>query len=345
MKPIVLVIVGPTASGKSALAVTLAREFGGEVISADSRQVYRGLDIGSGKITVTEMQGVPHHLLDITNLYPTSDGRAREQFSVAEYQQLATEKIEEILTRGKLPIICGGTGLYVSAIVDDIVLPEVPPNPPLRAELAKVSSEVLFEKLKTLDPKRASTIDRHNPRRLVRAIEIASALGRVPRLARHDPALAPYEFIELGISLPDGILRQKIHDRLVTRLEQGLIEEVVNLHKHGVSWERLDELGLEYRYIARYLQNQLTREQMLEQLELAIWHYAKRQLTWFKRDRRIIWLPASGPKPLDQQAVDYLQEKLGAPSQAAKKRGKSANRRRDGATNLSDRKIRGDAKQ
>lgn len=308
-KPLVIVILGPTASGKSEWAVRLAKKFNGEVISADSRQVYRGLDIGSGKVekdsNLSESckliadsychRGIPHHLLDVAD--------PREQFTVADYKKLAAAKIEEISARGKMPILCGGTGLYIKAVVDNLALPAVPPNPPLRAALAKLSTADLFARIRELDPARAATIDRHNPRRLIRAIEISEAGGgevesssdfAFPGDDRSKAELLsaePYNFLQIGIRVAPEELREKIRIRLFARIrEQGMIEEAALLYNNGVPWKRLEELGLEYRYVARYLQNQISREELGEQLELAIWHYAKRQMTWFKRDHRIVWL-------------------------------------------------------
>lgn len=278
-KPLVLVILGPTSSGKSALAIGFARVLGGEVISADSRQVYRELDLGSGKVTVAEMAGIPHHLLDVAD--------PRDQFSVADYQKLATQKIAEILARGQRPIVCGGTGLYIRSLVDNLELPEVPPDLAQRREWENQSPEKLFEKLEKLDPARAATIDRHNPRRLIRALEIARALGHVPPLG----SLAPkWGFVQIGVTWPEAELRRRIHDRLQDRLARGLIEEVATLKRDGLSAERLESLGLEYRYVGRHLAGKLNRAEMETELELAIWHYAKRQLTWFRRDYRIYWL-------------------------------------------------------
>ncbi len=278
-KPKILVIVGPTSSGKSDLAVKLAKRLNGEVISADSRQVYRGLNIGSGKITEKEKQGVPHHLLDVAS--------PRRAFSVVQYQKLANKKIEEILKRKRLPIIVGGTGFYIQAIVDGLVLPEVKPDHALRSQLSKLNKQELFNKLRQLDPARAETIDKHNPRRLIRAIEIAETMGQNPKIKKLPP---PYEFVMLGIKLSPEILQQKIKARLRQQLKLGLIKEVEELHQSGLSWQRLESLGLEYKYLALYLQNKITKTEMIGQLSLAIWQYAKRQLTWFKRDQRIIWL-------------------------------------------------------
>ena len=300
-----LVIVGPTASGKSDLAVRLAKQFNGEIISADSRQVYKGLETGTGKITKREMRGVPHHLLDVVKL---SNDR-RRQFSVADYQKLAQEKIVEIAARGKLPIICGGTGFYIQAALGELAIPTIPPDLELRKRLEKLSTEKLFKKLQSLNPRRAATIDRDNPRRLVRAIEIATAPGTVPQLINTGrPLMLDFDPLFIGLNLPAAVLRKKIHGRLFQRMKRGLLAEVKNLHdQQKISWRRLEELGLEYRYVSRYLRKherdfrvasepvskRVKREKilfMLKSLETAIWHYAKRQITWFKRDPRIHWL-------------------------------------------------------
>lgn len=281
-KPKILVIVGPTASGKSALAVKLAKKLGGEIISADSRQVYRGLDIGSGKVTKKEMAGIPHHLLDVAD--------PKRQFSVSRYQKLALQKIKEILKRGKLPIIVGGTGFYVDAVVTGIALPAVPPNNKLRTKLNKKSTTELLEILKNLDPERAEKIDQNNPRRLIRAIEIATALGHVPKAATNPP---PYQFIKIGLGHDPEVLRQKIIKRTRQQLKQGLVNETKKLNRQGVSWRRLEALGLEYKYAALYLQGKITARELAVQLEQSVLQYAKRQLTWWRRDQELQWLTPS----------------------------------------------------
>ncbi|MDO8520675.1 MAG: tRNA (adenosine(37)-N6)-dimethylallyltransferase MiaA [bacterium] len=277
-KPKIIVIVGPTASGKSALAVKLAKKFDGEIISADSRQVYRGMDIGTGKVTKREMRGVPHHLLSIAS--------PKNVYTVAHYTRDAEHALEEILKRGKLPIICGGTGFYIRALVDKLKLPNVPPDNVLRKRLEKKSTDELFELLKRLDPAFALRIDRHNPRRLVRAIEIARALGHVPPLE----AKTPYDPLFIGIILPTEKLAKRIHRRLLSRMKAGMLNEVRGLHRHGVSWKHMEEFGLEYRFCARYLTKKISKEEFLLQLENAIKQYAKRQMTWWKRDKRIHWI-------------------------------------------------------
>lgn len=274
----ILVIVGPTASGKTGLAIKLAKERNGEVISADSRQVYKGLDIGTGKVTVAEMDAIKHHLIDVAD--------PKEVFSVSDFQKLGKEAITDIHSRGKLPIIAGGTGFYIQALVDGLVLPEVPPDKTLRKNLEKMPLSKLLSLLKKLDKKRYVTIDKNNPVRIIRAIEIAKALGRVPTLK----SKTNYEPKFIGISIDPEKLKKNIHDRLIARFEIGMIDEVRKLHEDGLSWKRMEALGLEYRYIARYLQGKLSEPEMLRQLETAINQYAKRQMTWFRRDKRVEWV-------------------------------------------------------
>lgn len=277
-KPKILVIVGPTASGKTSLSIKLAKEQNGEVISADSRQVYRGLDLGTGKVTQEEMDGVPHHLLDIAD--------PKEIYTAADFVRDGRAAIADIISRGKLPIIVGGTFFYTDALLGRIVTPEVPPNPLLRAELEKLSAPELFEKLQALDPERAEHIDEHNPRRLERAIEIALALGKVPQL----PTEEIYDARILGIKIDQETLHKNIHTRLLARLDAGMIDEVKRLHEKGLSYERMEDLGLEYRYIARHLKDELSYEEMVEILETKIRQFAKRQMTWLKRDKSIEWI-------------------------------------------------------
>jgi len=272
----VIIICGPTATGKSDYAVRLSKELaangiGSEIISADSRQIYRGLDIGSGKITPKEMQSVPHHLLDVAS--------PKRTFNVAQYKKLADKAIKDIIGKNKIPIIVGGTGFYIDAVVFDQELPNVPPNKVLREELEKLSLDELRQKLQLLDIERYESIDIHNRVRMIRAIEIAITLGKVPVLSRK--AKHTVEWIYLDF--PDDELKQRIHDRLLKRMKDGMVKEVGQLHATGLSWKRLETFGLEYRFIALYLQSKISQEDMLAQLETAIWQYAKRQRTWFKK--------------------------------------------------------------
>ncbi len=282
-------ILGPTSSGKSDLAVALAKKYDGEVISADSRQVYKGMDIGTGKVTKKEMAGIPHYLLDVAN--PKTSPNSPNSFTVTKYQKLAGQAIKKILAKGKLPILCGGTGLYIQALVDNLVIPEVKPNQKLRKELEKKTVKELAEILKKLDKKRWQEIDQNNPRRLIRAIEIATKLGKVPKLGSKTKNQNNYEFIQIGLNPGQEILHTRIHTRLLRRLRTGMLVEVKKLHKQGVSWKRLESFGLEYRHLAYFLQGKITKQEMLDKLEHEINQYAKRQMTWFKRDPRTYWFP------------------------------------------------------
>lgn len=274
----IIVIVGPTASGKSDLAVKIAKERNGEIISADSRQVYKGLNIGSGKITKREMRGVPHFLLDVAN--------PKKVFTVADFKRLGQKSINDILSRGKTPVIVGGTGFYIDALVFDMDIPEVPPNKILREKLEKKSLEQLFKELQKLDPERAEEIDSKNKVRLVRAIEIAKAIGKTPKIKK----LNKYDAEWIGIDWPDEVLKERIHTRLLKRIKSGMVKEAENLHTNGLSYKRMESLGLEYRYMARFLKKEITREQMISELETKIWQYAKRQRMWFKRNKDVKWI-------------------------------------------------------
>ncbi len=243
------------------------------MISADSRQVYKGLDIGTGKVTKDEMRGIPHHLLDVIS--------PKETYTVADFVRDGRHSITDILSRNKLPIIVGGTFFYVDALLGKVSTPEVPPNKTLRAHLETLSNDELFTLLKEKDSARAENIDRDNKRRLVRALEIVEALGTVPEIQKEEL----YDSLTLGISLPKETLKENIHTRLVTRLDVGMIEEVINLHKNGLSYERMQELGIEYKYIAEYLQEKISKEEMCTLIETKSIQYAKRQMTWLKRDK------------------------------------------------------------
>jgi len=296
MKPKILVILGPTATGKSDLAVKIAQKFNGEIISADSRQVYKGLDIGTGKITKKEMRGVPHHLLDV--IYPN------KRFSVADYKIQAERAINEILSRGNLPILVGGTGFYIQSIVDGIVLPEVAFDKKLRKKLETYSLEKLQKTLQKLDLVRFKEIDTKNSVRLIRAIEIATVLGKVPKQKKKPR----YEVLQIGLSLPDGVLRKKIHTRLSSRMKQGVVAEAKKLHKNRLSWKRMEELGLEYRYLSRHLQGKISKKELLAELEKAIWHYARRQKTWFKKDKRIVWFTPSKVEGFSPSGIEKIEK-------------------------------------
>lgn len=356
-KPII-VVVGPTASGKSDLAVFLAKKFNGEVISADSRQVYKGMNIGTGKITQKEMSGIPHYLLDVAS--------PSRRFTAGQYKKLGQAAIKKIQRKNKIPIICGGTGFYIRMLIDDLQVPAVKPDLKLRAKLEKKTTEELFAELKKLDPRRAKEIDRHNPRRLVRALEIIYTTGKpVPPLNPPQPSLkggsqisspplggvrGDFNPLFFGISIPRPKLAKRIKIRLEKRLKQGMLAEVKKLRKQGVSWKRLDSFGLEYRWLAKYLQKKIepraqaqnfshgkiilhglragrnpapkanshssknkwpsgagpAYQEMIARLQKDIEHYAKRQMTWFKRDSRIHWIKNSAQA--EKITVDFLKK-------------------------------------
>lgn len=268
-----MVVCGPTATGKSDYAVDLALKYNGEVVSADSRQVYRGMNLGSGKITQKEMRGVPHHLLDVVD--------CNNIYSVAQYKNDAENAIIDIVARKKTPIICGGTGYYIDALLYNKSFSNVPPNQHLRKELSKKPLSELQNILQASDPVRFKSIDIYNKVRLIRAIEIIESIGKVPKTKRR---LRKDWHIQIEyIDKDDEVLKKRIAKRVHVRLDDGMVEEVKRLHAKGVTYERLEQFGLEYKYIALYLQEKITYEEMINQLIIAIGQYAKRQRTWFKK--------------------------------------------------------------
>lgn len=299
MKQKVIAIVGPTASGKSSLAVTLAKKFSGEIISADSRQIYKGLNLGAGKITKQEMMGIPHHLLDIWN--------PKKVISVAEFKQKAEKALANIIANNHVPIVCGGTGFYVDTFLFNRELPQVEPNAPLRKKLEKFSTEKLAEKLRKLDSERAKTIDSKNRVRIIRALEIIDALGAVPPLTDS----LPYDVLFIGFSPNEKWLKAKIAMRLKERIQKGMVREAQNLHKLGLSFKRMEDLGLEYKYLALFLQKKISKKEMIEALEKEIWQYSKRQMTWFRRNKNIVWLSPehkTTSKKADKLVSDFLKK-------------------------------------
>jgi len=292
-----IVILGPTASGKSELAIKLAKKFNGEIVSADSRQVYKGMDIGTGKVTpdtknssnfstgqvkkkyIFIHQGIPHYCIDVAS--------PKRRFTVVQYRKLALKAINKILKKVHVPILCGGTGFYIQAVVDGIVIPEVPPDWKSRKQLEKKTVKELFNQLKKLDPKRAKTIEKKNKRRLIRALEIVKKIGPVPILKKKP---LPYPVLMTGIKKSPEELRRRIKKRFFKWLKQGLIKEVMNLRNSGISWKKIEDFGIHYRVIARYLQNKINYEGIIEKSIIELQNYAKRQITWFKRDKRIHWV-------------------------------------------------------
>ena len=278
--PKVVAVVGTNASGKSALGIALAKKYDAEIISADSRQVFRGLDLGSGKVTPEETQGVPHHLIDVRE--------PNEFFSMADFQRMAYRAIDEIRGRGRLPMIVGGTGLYVDSVLDGYLLSDKEPDLAYRAELEKLTTPQLYDMLLELKPD--VQVEKNNRNRVMRIIE---------RIHDGDEATpgkqARFESLRLGVSWPREVLNRRIDERLERRLEQGMIEEVQRLMDEGATTEFLLGLGLEYRFITQYLIGEIPdRQAMLDKLAIAIKQFAKRQMTWFRRNPEIVWLDMSG---------------------------------------------------
>lgn len=286
----VVVILGPTSSGKSDIAIKIAKDFNGEVISADSRQVFRDMNLGTGKIEgswkkkynkkVFVSEKVVHHLLDFRS--------PRGEYNVSQFKKSCEKLLTEICRRGKLPIICGGTGFWISAVVDNVQFPPVKPNKKLRNQLSKKSNEQLLDILKQKDPTRSKSIDKNNKIRLIRAIEISEKLGKVPKMRRETNH--KYQFMQVGIDWPQDILDRKIKKRLETRWTAGMIKEVIFLkNNYGLSWKKIQSFGLGYFWIPEYLQGNVDKQEMKERVFRAERGYAKKQRTWFKRDKTIIW--------------------------------------------------------
>lgn len=322
----ILVVLGPTASGKSNIAIKLAKKLDGEIISADSRQIYRHMDIGSGKVTgrfrpvisrkrsaprdlIYISSGIPHHMIDIAS--PKTD------YNVAKFKKAVDKIIPQILKHGKVPIICGGTGFWIKAIVDNVSFPKVAPDWKLRKKLEKYDHAKLIEMLRKLDPERSKNIDKNNKVRLIRAIEICRAIGKVPVLEdlkklgfsrlQQPKGTKFLDFLQIGIKIPREKLYKNIKRRLDARFKQGMVREVRDLHYvYGVSWKRLESFGLEYKWIALYLQKKLTRDEMENKLLQEINHYSKRQLTWFRKDKRIKWL--GNYKSMEKEAIKFLKK-------------------------------------
>jgi len=300
-----VVVTGPTASGKTRIAVALARTFNGEIVSADSRQVYRGLDIGTGKDLDEYVAGgapVPYHLINIVGL--------DEDYSLYRYKQDATAALRGVAAAGRQPILCGGSPLYVNALLADYRLEGGGENPDLRARLAPLSDSDLDERLRRQAPDLHARTDTTQRRRVIRGLEIAASRTRhtppgeaMPPLRLDTLILAPY--------YPRAVMHERIRTRLEARLRQGLIEEVQRLHDSGVPWERLDFLGLEYRWVARHLKGELSRDEMTERLLAAIRRFCKGQDAWFRKmereGRAIHWLPEGDLRLATERVGRFLR--------------------------------------
>ena len=300
--PKLVVVLGPTASGKSGLGMALAQRFDGEIVSADSRQVYRGLDIGTAKITLEEQLLVPHHLLDVAD--------PRQVYTVAQFQRDAFAAINGILERGHQPFLVGGSPHYIQAVVDNLDIPRIEPQPELRAQLEKHPLPELLMQLEELDPESAATIDRNNPRRVIRALEVFLISGK-PFSQQRKMAVPLYQSLLLGIAWPREVLYQRIDARVDERMRQGMVHEVERLLDDGVSHERLEALGLEYRYTSRLLRGIFKDEdEMVERLKYAIHDFTRRQLTWFRKDIRIVWVDGGDGGRAEEIVRTFLLEKV-----------------------------------
>lgn len=298
--PKLVVLLGPTASGKSGSGIRLAQHFNGEIISADSRQVYRGLDIGTAKVTPAEQALVPHHLLDVAD--------PREVYTVVQFQQDAITAINDTLKRGHQPFLVGGSPHYIQAVVDNLDIPHIEPQPELRAQLEKRPLPELLAQLEKLDPQSAATIDRNNPRRVIRALEVCLISGN-PFSQQRKMAEPLYQSLLLGIEWPREILYRRIDARVDERMQQGMVQEVQRLLDEGISRERLEALGLEYRYITRLLRGEFKNEdEMVQKLKYAIHDFTRRQLTWFRKDKRIVWVNGGDWEQAEEVVRDFLHE-------------------------------------
>ncbi len=287
-KPKFIVVLGQTSTGKSDLAVEIAKEIDGEIISADSRQVYRGMDLGSGKITKAEMQGIPHHLLDVAD--------PQETFSVKDFQDHGEQAINHILSRKKTPIICGGTGFYIDSLVYKTQFPKMKKNKKLREHLQTKNIEELNKILKERVNNSKKKYKKHNKRfyrqmdqknhvRLVRAIEIINTLGYIPKIKKEKH----YNILFLGLELEKETLKKRIYKRIIDRLDKGMLNEGKKLLEIGVSHKKLQSFGLEYRFMSKHILGKINYDEMIEQLYRATVQFAKRQKTWFKRNKNIHW--------------------------------------------------------
>lgn len=302
MKPKVIVIVGPTASGKTALSIELAKKLNGEIISADSMQIYKKMTIGTAKPTEEEMQGIQHHMIDIIE--------PNEDFNVAKYKKMAEDKIEDILSRGKQPIIAGGTGLYVDTLVNGIEFFDIENDfdyrKTLEEETAKNGVDWLFDKLKEVDPEAANNIEKNNVRRVIRALEIYKVTGKTKtQLDKESIKGSKYDYIIFGMLWDREELYERINLRVDIMLENGLVDEVKQLlEKDGFSKTALQGLG--YKEVVEYLESNISYEEMVEKIKMETRRYAKRQMTWFNRNKNIIWLDAKDKEKLLPKIYEQL---------------------------------------
>lgn len=287
MKPLVI-LTGPTAAGKSALSILLAKAINGEIISADSMQVYRHMDIGSAKISLKEMSGVPHHLIDV--LEPT------EEFNVVRFQSMAQEAMNRIYSNGRIPILVGGTGFYIQSVLYDIDFDETAEDELFRQKLENIAREqgreALYDRLRKIDPKSCEIIHANNVKRVIRAIEFYEKTGKPiseHNKEQHEKS-SPYNFVYFVLTDERSILYEKIDRRVDDMIKKGLVEEVTRLRKMGCSADMVSMQGLGYKEILKYLDGLCTLEEAIYRIKRDTRHFAKRQLTWFRREKDVIWI-------------------------------------------------------
>lgn len=305
-KPKILVLVGPTASGKTALGVALAKALDGEIISADSMQIYREMDIGTAKVTTKEMQGVPHHLVDCVS--------PAEDFSVARFKAAALAAIAEILARGKLPIIVGGTGLYINSLTLPWDFQKNDGSETIRkrleAEAETFGKEALYERLKSVDPVSAQMIHPNNLKRVIRALEIFEINGKPKSYFDEQTKQqeVPYDYWLLGLNWSREVLYERINRRIDIMVESGLIEETQRLIERGYDWNLTALKAIGYKELRPYLEGEMPLKEALTLLKRDSRHYAKRQLTWFRKDARIHWIEMNEAKSLNQLVDECRRE-------------------------------------
>ncbi len=284
----VITVVGPTAAGKSGLSLQLAQSLDGEVVNADSMQLYRGMDIGTAKVPPSQRAGVPHHLLDVWEVTRTAN--------VAEYQRLARQAIDAVHARGRIPLVVGGSGLYVRAAIDNLDFPGTDPQlrDRLERELAEVGSEALHARLARLDPAAAAAILPGNGRRVVRALEVLEFTGR-PFSATLPAYESVYDVIQLGVQVPRAQLDERIAARVSAMWQAGFVAEVAGLGAAGLRRGRTASRGLGYAQVLRFLDGAWSQEQAAAETVKATRKFARRQESWFRRDPRVVWLAADGP--------------------------------------------------
>lgn len=305
MKKPLIILTGPTAVGKSALSIALAKAVNGEIISADSMQVYRQMDIGTAKIMPEEMDGVPHHLIDVLS--------PKEDFNIVLFQKMAKEAMEKIYAQNKIPILVGGTGFYIQAVLYDIDFTESEEDSPYREELwqvAKTQGEaVLHQMLMECDPEAAKEIHPNNVKRVIRALEFYKSTGK--KISEHNAQErqkeSPYDFLYLVLNQDRAILYDRIEKRIDLMVEQGLVEEVRALKEQGCHKEMVSMKGLGYKEILSYLDGECTLEEAIEILKRDTRRFAKRQLTWFRREKEPVWIDKGNYKDEDEILIDILK--------------------------------------